>query len=177
MNRIPDAIYLGQPEDFVPSDADRILIGIGSVAGRKKMYKIAQNRHFSFVSYIHPSAWIASNARIGDGVIICPNCVVSAFAEIADNAAINVFCGVGHGARVGEHTVMGPYSVINGDTSLGEGCFLGSRATLFPKVSLGRGCIVDAHSVVKMSAGDFKIVSVRGQYLVLDNKLAARDMP
>jgi hypothetical protein len=175
MTRIPGANYLGQAQDFVPLAGDQALIASGGVSRRTKMYKLAKERAIPLGTYVHPSAWVAPNATIGQGVIVCPNCVVSAFAVISDNVAVNVFCGVGHGSKVGEHSVMGPYSVVNGDTTLGEGCFLGSRATLFPKVVLGKGCMVDAHTAVKASAGDFKIISVKGQYLVLDNRLVARD--
>jgi len=175
MNRLPNTNYLGKLQDFVPKEGDQALIAIGSAAGRKKMFKIAQAKKISMTTYVHPSAWVAPNATIGQGVIICPNCVISACAEVEDNVAVNVFCGVGHGAKVGAHSVMGPYSVINGDTVLGEGCYLGTRATLFPQVVLGKGCTVDAHSAVKASAGDYKIISVKGQYLVLDNRLASRN--
>ena len=176
MTRIPNANYLGCEQEFVPLEDDRALISIGSASGRKRVYKTIQNRQLQLGTYIHPSAWVAPSAKLGRGVIVSPNCVVSAFAEISDNVAVNVFCGVGHGAKVGAHSVMGPYSVINGDAALGEGCFLGSRATLFPSVVLGRDCMVDAHTAVKASAGDYKIISVKGQYLVLDNRLAARDL-
>lgn len=175
MVRVPTANYLGRVQEFVPTEGDQALIAIGSVAGRKKVFRITLERKIPLTTYIHPSAWVAPNAKLGQGVIVCPNCVVSACAEVSDNVAINVFCGVGHGAKVGIHTVMGPYSVINGDTTLGEGCLLGSRATLFPRVALGKGCMVDAHTAVKASAGDYKIISVKGQYLVLDNRMAERD--
>jgi acyl-[acyl carrier protein]--UDP-N-acetylglucosamine O-acyltransferase len=176
MRRLPEANYIGQIRDYVPLKGDQALIAVGSTAGRKKMFKIALAQKISMGTYIHPSAWVAPNATIGQGVIVCPNCVISACAEVEDNVAVNVFCGVGHGAKVGAHSVMGPYSVINGDTTLGEGCYLGSRATLFPKVVLGKGCMVDAHTAVKASAGDYKIISVKGQYLVLDNRLTARNL-
>ena len=51
---------------------------------------------------------------------------------------------------------------------------MGTRATLFPKVVLGANCVVDAHSPVKQSAPDRKLISMRGQYLVLDNRLAPK---
>lgn len=176
VTRIPKADYLGQVQEFVPIEGDRALIASGNVARRRRIYKLVQERQISLGTYIHSSAWVAPNATIGKGVIVCPNCVVSAFAEVSDNVAVNVFCGVGHGAKIGRHSVIGPYSVINGDTELGEGCYLGSRATLFPGVVLGKGCTVDSHTAVKASAGDFKIISVKGQYLVLDNKLAVRSL-
>ena len=175
MTRNPDATYLGRVAEYDAADGDQALIAIGSVVGRRKVFKIAQERNIPLGRYIHPSAWVAPNASLGKGVILCPNSMVSACASVADNVAINVYAGVGHGATVGAHSVMGPYSVINGDTSLGEGCYLGSRATLFPKVSLGKGCTVDAHSAVKASTGDFKIISVKGQYLELANRLAERN--
>ncbi len=176
LTRMPELSYLGRVQEFVPSEGDQALIAIGSVGNRKKMYKIAQERHIPMATYIHSSAWVAPSASIGKGCIVSPNCVVSAYAEVSDNVAINVFCGVGHGAKVGAHSVMGPCSVINGDTILGEGCYLGSRATLFPSVVLGKGCVVDTHTAVKASAGDFKIITVRGKYLVLDNRLAERSL-
>lgn len=176
MIRRPELSYLGRAQEFIPTEGDQALIAIGSVANRKKMYRLALERHIPMTTYIHPSAWVAPSATIGQGCIVSPNCVVSAYAEVSENVAINVFCGVGHGAKVGAHSVMGPCSVINGDTILGEGCYLGSRATLFPAVVLGKGCVVDTHTAAKASAGDFKIISVKGQYLVLDNRLAARGL-
>lgn len=37
---------------------------------------------------------------------------------------------------------------------------------------MGDSCFVDTHAYVKAAVGDRKIVSVRGNYLVLDNRLA-----
>lgn len=166
--------YLGDLQEYAPSAGDYVLIAIGHVENRKKVYQIVKDRCIPMTRYIHPSAWIASNATIGEGCIITPNCIVSAYAEVLDNVVMNVFSGAGHGAKVGAHCVMGPYSVLNGNTVLGEGCYLGTRATLFPSVVLGKGCIIDAHTAVKDSAGDYKIITDRGQYRVLENRLAEK---
>jgi hypothetical protein len=176
LRRIPQAEYLGPLSEYQALEGDLGLIALGSAGNRKRIAALAKARGLALGRYIHSTAWVAPNATLGNGVVICANVVVSAFAQIADNVAINVFGGVGHGAFVGEHSVLGPYSVINGDCSLGEGCLLGSRATLFPRVQLGRGCTVDAHTAVRMSAGDFKILSTKRQDLVLDNRLAVRDL-
>lgn len=175
LRRIPEAAYLGRLENFTPESDDEGLIAFGSPGNRRRIASVATARDLRLGRYVHPTAWVAPNARLGNGVILCPHVIVSAFAEIGDNVAINVHGGVGHGANVGEHTVMGPYSVINGDCALGEGCLLGSRATLFPKVQLGRGCSVDAHTTVRRSAGDFKILASKRQDQVVDDRIAARN--
>jgi UDP-3-O-[3-hydroxymyristoyl] glucosamine N-acyltransferase len=176
MRRVPNARYLGRLADFKASENDRGLIVVGSIGHRKRIAATARSVGLTLGRYVHPTAWVAPNAVLGEGAVVCPHVVISAFANVADNVAINVFGGVGHGASVGEHSVLGPYSVINGDCALGEGCMLGSRATLFPGVKLGRGCTVDAHTAVRMSAGDFKILSTKRQDIVVDNRLAARDL-
>jgi carbonic anhydrase/acetyltransferase-like protein (isoleucine patch superfamily) len=175
LHRIPDASYLGPLDAYTPEGDDEGLIAIGSPSNRRRIASIAIARGLRLGKYVHSTAWVAPNARLGNGVILCPYVIVSAFAEIGNNVAVNVHGGVGHGANVGEHTVMGPYSVINGDCALGEGCLLGSRATLFPKVRLGRGCSVDAHTTVRRSAGDFKILSTKRQDQIVDDRIAARN--
>jgi UDP-3-O-[3-hydroxymyristoyl] glucosamine N-acyltransferase len=122
-------------------------------------------------TYVHRSAWVAGSSNLGEGVVVCPNSLVNAGARVGDNVAINVFCSVGHGAQIGAHSVLSPYCSLSGDSVLGEGGFMGTRATLFPKTVLGSDCIVDAHSAVRQSEPDNKMISVRGQYLVLDNRL------
>lgn len=176
LRRMTRVRYLGPPQEYVPERGDAALIAIGNPVHRKRLAAVAQSRGVELGRYIHPTAWVAPNARLGSGVILCPQVVVSAFARVGDNVAVNVFGGVGHGATVGEHSVMGPYSVINGDCVLGEGCLLGTRATLFPKVQLGRGCSVDTHTAVRRSAGDFKILSVKRQDQVVDDRIVAREL-
>ncbi|MEI7717894.1 MAG: hypothetical protein WCI78_17710, partial [Mycobacterium sp.] len=173
---VPGLRYLGAPGEFVAEPGDEALIAIGNPVHRKRLSALIRAREIPLGRYIHPTAWVAANARLGAGVILCPNVVVSAFATIGDNVAVNVFGGVGHGATVGAHTVMGPYSVINGDCVLGEGCLLGTRVTLFPKVHLGRGCSVDTHTAVRRSASDFTIISVKRQDQEAHDRITAREL-
>ena len=153
---------------------DAVIIAIGSVAARRKVADLLRARGARLLTFIHSTALIADTATIGEGAIICPHTIVNAGAHVGENVAVNVFCSVGHGARIGAHSVLSPYCSLSGDSELGESGFMGTRATLFPKVVLGADCVVDAHSAVKQSAPDRKIIATRGQYLVLDNRIAPR---
>lgn len=174
LRKIPQALYFGSIQDYQPRLGDAVTIAIGSASARRKIAELLRGRGAHWLTYIHPTAWVADTATIGEGSIICPNSIVNAGAHIEENVAVNVFCSVGHGARIGAHSVLSPYCSLSGDSALGEGGFMGTRATLFPKVVLGSNCVVDAHTPVKQSTPDRKIISSRGQYLVLDNRTAPK---
>lgn len=167
----PDVEYLGNLATYKPADDQAIIIAIGRTTTRAKIYATLDSLGVNLFNYVHSTAIIAPDAIIEEGCIICPNTVVNAGARVGKNTAINVFCSIGHGASIGKHSVLSPYCSMSGDSALDEICFMGTRATLFPGVRMGKGCIVDAHTAVKQTVGDGKIVSMRGNYLVLDNRL------
>lgn len=168
--KLPQLAHRGTLQSYQPAPGEAVVIAVGQPEGRQKMARILHGRGARLLTYVHPSAWVAPSASVGEGAVICPNSIVNAGAAVEGNAVINVFCSIGHGARVGAHSVLSPYCSLSGDAALGECGFMGTRATLLPKTSLGRHCIVDAHTAVKQSTPDNKIVSARGRYLVLDRR-------
>jgi sugar O-acyltransferase (sialic acid O-acetyltransferase NeuD family) len=162
--------YLGALSSFVPQGNEVLVIAIGKASIRRNIFDQIKRRGISLFTYVHSSAQVMHEVTVGEGAVVCPNTIINAGAKLGDNVAVNVFCSVGHGASIGSHAVLSPYCALSGDSKLGRCGFMGTRATLFPGVVMGDGCIVDAHSAVRQSVGDNKIVSVRGEYLVLDNR-------
>ena len=173
LHKIPQALYFGNIQDYHPRLGDAVTIAIGSPTARRTLADLLRTRGAQLLTYIHPSALVATTAHIGEGAIICPNSIVNASATIGDNVALNVFCSVGHGAKVGAHSVLSPYCSLNGDAVLGEGSFMGSGATIFPNIQVGDNCTIDAHTAVRHPAPDNQMIAVRGQYLVV----AQRPLP
>lgn len=97
---------------------------------------------------IHPTAYVASTATVGEGTIICPMAFVGPFASVGRNCAINVHAVVGHDVVLGDCAVMSPGSDVNGHGGVGEGGFLGAGAIVSPKASLGAFGKLSAGSVL-----------------------------
>ena len=167
----PELTYLGALTSFEPLGNEVLVIAIGKVSIRRKIFEEIKSRSLSLLTYVHSSAQVMSESLLGEGIIVCPNTIINVGAKLGDNVAVNVFSNIGHGASIGSHSVLSPYCAMSGDSKLGDCCFMGTRATLFPGVLMGDGCIVDAHSAVRQSVGDNKIVSIRGEYLILENRL------
>lgn len=120
---------------------------------------------------VHPWAIVAPDSELGLGCVVAPFAIVNAGAHLETGCVLNVFCSVGHDARVGAYTVLSPYAAINGWSQTGRACFLGTRATIYPRVRIGDRCEIDTHSYAKADVEDRMIVTVRGDYRVLKNRL------
>jgi UDP-3-O-[3-hydroxymyristoyl] glucosamine N-acyltransferase len=79
---------------------------------------------------IHPTAVIASSARLGPKVAVGPFAVIEEGVEIGEGCEISAFCFVGRGAR------------------LGGRCCLYPRVTIYPGAQLGDRVILHAGVVV-----------------------------
>ena len=166
-----NARFIGSIYDFFPKDYQAVIVAIGSPQGRQKVLSKLLEKGCEIPAFIAPSAIVSSAAIIERGVIICPLSIVNRNTKLSYGALVNVHCSIGHGSSVGKFSVLSPYAVLNGDSSIGDSCFLGTRSTIFPKVRLGNKCVVDSHSYVKASVGDGKIITNRGNYIVLNNRL------
>lgn len=137
-----DAAFMGGP----------VIIAVGDPAGRSALAAKVHSSGGRLVTLVHPTAYVASSARLGEGSLLCPFTMVGVRAEIGTNVAMNVFASVGHEASVGDHTVLSPYSAMLGRTRIGSDCYVGTHGTVAPGVSIGRKSKVSVGSVVMRDA-------------------------
>lgn len=150
------------------------VVAAGRPAYREDSCEQVQAAGRELFTLVHPSAIVAPDAELGPGCIVAPFAIVNAGAQLETGSVLNVFCSVGHGARIGAYTVLSPYAAINGWGQTGRACFLGTRATIYPRVRVGDRCEIDTHSYAKADVEDRMIVTVRGEYRVLKNRLEKR---
>ena len=80
---------------------------------------------------VHPTAVVASDARVGNGVSIGAFAVVSAGADIGDRVVLHSHVVIGPGARIGDD------SVLHARVSVRERSVIGSRVVLQDGVVIG----------------------------------------
>lgn len=163
--------FLGRLDDVPDPAGCRFVAASGTPRFRKETIEIIRARGWALHSVVHPTAIIARDAYVGEGTVIAPYAIVNARARVGVGCALNVFCSVGHDASVGDYSVLSPYTALNGWSAIGELCFLGTRATVFPRVRVGARSMVDTHSFVRADTDERMIVSNRGEYRVLKNRL------
>lgn len=104
-----------------------------------------------WATYVHWTAVVSKQAKIGRGSIICPQTVVTSDAQIGQFVTLNLHCTVSHDCEVGDFSTFSPYASIMGHCKVGKDAFFGAGALCVPQVTLPDGTKVSAGAVVRKS--------------------------
>lgn len=128
-----------------------LINGLGSTPGslaRQRLFERWSAAGFRFASVQHPSAVVATEARLLEGCQLMAGAVVQTGAVIGPNTVINTRASVDHDSQLGAHVFVGPGAVLCGDVRLADRVFIGAGAVLLPGVKVGEAAIVGAGAVV-----------------------------
>ena len=134
-------------------DSKAVVICIGDSFVRHRIYQELVVRGVKFGRVVHPSAYVAATARLGDGCIVCPFVFVGPYATVENNVALNVGAIVGHDVIINDSAVLSPGSCMNGHSKCGTAAFLGAGGTLLPEAVLGDFSKLSAGSVLNKTVG------------------------
>lgn len=129
----------------------RCVNGIGSVRvprHRCEVFLRLLGKGYSFVSVIHPSAVIASDAVIGEGAQIMAGVVIQPGCVIGRNTIINTRASVDHDCVIGDHAHIAPGVTLSGEVRIGEGAHIGTAATVIQGVQIGSNSLIGAGALV-----------------------------
>ncbi len=135
-------------------DKKQVIICIGDASVRYKILTELRNQEVKLGTFVHPSAYVAPTAKIGDGTIVCPFAFIGPFASVGSNCAINIGAVVGHDSVLGDSSVLSPGANVNGHAEVGKASFIGAGAIVSPKARLGAFGKLSAGSVLNLCVGD-----------------------
>ncbi len=128
-----------------------VVNGIGFVGGanrRELAYQQLRASQIEISTVRHPSAVVASNARLEPGAQVMAIASLGPYATIEANALLNTGAIAEHHTTIGAHAHVGPGAVLCGRVTIGAGAFVGAGATIVPGVSVGERAVVGAGSTV-----------------------------
>lgn len=143
-----DVPVLGDTHGYAPQPGDRFVIAVGLPALRTALAERLAARGARFLTVVHPLAFVAASARLGQGCILAPFATVGAHTVVGDHSVLTFYASVGHDARVGRSCALSPHSVTNGGSVLGDEVFLGAHAVVNPLQRVGDRAKVAAGAVV-----------------------------
>lgn len=120
----------------------------GSSARRKNVYDRFIHEGYSFVTVIHPSAIVAPEVQIEDGVQIMAGAVLQSGTSVGSNTIVNTGAIIDHDCVVGAHAHIAPGAVLSGGVRVDSGTHVGAGACVIQGVSIGADSVVGAGAVV-----------------------------
>jgi UDP-3-O-[3-hydroxymyristoyl] glucosamine N-acyltransferase len=122
-----------QLQEGCPADRPRVVVDDPHLALTRVLAELAPEELPR--PGIHPTAEVAQDAVIAEGV------------------HVGAFAAVGSGARLGSGCIIGSHSVVGAGCTLGEGTRLHPQVTLYPGVEIGARC--EVHAGARLGADGF----------------------
>jgi sugar O-acyltransferase (sialic acid O-acetyltransferase NeuD family) len=140
-----EAVFLYLPEKV------RLVNGVGSTGStalRRAIYERFREKQYNFETVIHPSAIIAPEVHIEDGVQVMAGAVVQPGSRLGTNVIINTGARVDHDCWIDAHAHVAPGASLSGHVRIGSGAHIGAGATIIQGIKVGSAAIVGAGAVV-----------------------------
>ncbi len=128
--------------------ACRVVVAIGDAAARAEAVARVEAVGLRFDAVIHPTAFVAREASIGDGAMILPMAVVHTGAEIGRHAIVNTGAIVEHDCWIGEFAHVSPGACLGGGVRVERAAHVGIGACVLPSLRVGAGAMVAAGAAV-----------------------------
>jgi len=143
-----DITVLGAIEKLPEIKHDGIVIAIGNNNTRKELARQFASSGEYFIPVIHPSAVIAPDVLLGNGIMICAGVVVNPGSVIGDHVILNTGSTIDHHNQINSYVHIAPGVHTGGEVVVEEGAFVGIGASVIPRVSIGAWSVIGAGAVV-----------------------------
>lgn len=146
-----EAIFRYKPSEILLVNA------IGSTCSltlRSNVFESFKSCGYYFAPVIHPSAIIAADVVMDEGVQIMAGAIIQPGCRIGDNSIVNTRASVDHDCYIGDHVHVAPGVTLSGGTTIGDNCHVGTGAVIIQGISVGKCCLVAAGAVVVNDIGD-----------------------
>ena len=152
--------------DGVDPAATGLMNGIGQLAEaslRERIFVQLRAKHFQFPVLVHPRAWVAPGALLGEGVQVMAGAIIQPDCRIGANTLINTCASIDHDGEIGAHVHVAPGATLCGGVRVHDRAFIGSGATVIQGISIGERAIIGAGAVVVRDvAADARFVGAKG---------------
>ncbi|MBF0405890.1 MAG: NeuD/PglB/VioB family sugar acetyltransferase [Candidatus Riflebacteria bacterium] len=166
---LPDNVFEGIPvignDDTIlsiPRDQVKLVNGLGStgILGRRKsLYEKFKTFGYEFFSVIHPSAVIAANSVLMEGVQIMAGTVIQPGSKIGCNTIINTRASVDHDCKIGNHVHVSPGVTLSGGVEIDDCTHIGTGANVIQYLKIGRNSLIGAGALVIRNVLDQQMVT------------------
>ena len=123
-------------------------VAVGDNDLRRRLSKEVLGLGMQLFTAVSASAYVASDVKLGCGVIVMPGAVIRTSSVIGDGVIINSGAIIDHDGSIGAWSHVGPGASLAGNVRLGEGAFLGAGCSVIPDVKVGNWTVVGAGAVV-----------------------------
>ncbi len=133
-------------------------ISVGSVGFtelRQKLYQIVKNLNYNIPNIIDPTATIANNVVLSEGIFIGKKAIVNTGGKIGVCAIVNTGAIVEHDCEIGDFAHISPGTILCGQVGVDKNTHVGAGTVVRQGIKIGKNTLIGAGSVVVKDIPDY----------------------
>lgn len=135
-----------------------VAIGGSNSLARQEMSQALKAAGLKPYTAIHPTAFVAKNALIGEAAQILAQSSICARVLLGDNCIVNTAASIDHECVIGNNVHIGPGARLAGSVLVSDNVFIGANATILPRIEVGKNVIIGAGAVVTQNVKENSVV-------------------
>jgi sugar O-acyltransferase (sialic acid O-acetyltransferase NeuD family) len=145
--------HLGDDEDVLQYNPQSVELvnGLGVLPGKTVRWKLDNDfsvEGYSFMTVVHPSAVVALDVKLSEGVQVMAGSVIQPGVEIGRATIINTKVSIDHDCDIGEYCHIAPGVTMSGDVTVGKNVHIGTGSSVTQGITISDHAIVGAGSLV-----------------------------
>lgn len=134
---------------------------IVAVGNSKDRFDIVQKlpKETKFFSFIHPTALILGDVKIGEGSFIGAYSILTTNIKIGKHAILNRGNQIGHDCEIGDYFSAMPGAIISGNVKIYDCVYMGTNSSIKEKLT------IHSLSTIGMNAAVIKDIKDTGTYV------------
>jgi len=159
---------LGNDDTLLSFSPSEVVLanGIGSLPSQMSRWHLAsqmREKGFQFIRVMHPSAIIATDVVLAEGVQVMAGSIIQPGSSIGRDSIINTRVSIDHDCSIGGNCHLAPGVILSGCVNIGKGAHLGTGSTVIQNISIGKNSIVASGSTVYKNLENDKILIQKKQ--------------
>jgi sugar O-acyltransferase (sialic acid O-acetyltransferase NeuD family) len=136
-------------ERYPPADVSLfVAVGYRSMGARETVYRAIRQSGYQLANLLHPAAWIARDATLGDNLIVMPGAVIEPGVTLGANNVIWSNATLCHDSHIGDHNFIAANATLGGNVTIGARNFIGFSAVVMQGRRIGDDTLIGAQTLV-----------------------------
>lgn len=135
--------------------------GMGSVQStikRQEIFDTFKEKGYFFFNVIHPSAILAADVTLGEGVQVMAGAVLQTGVKVGSNSIVNTRASLDHDCILEDHVHIAPGVTLSGNVHIGQNSHIGTGAVIIQNIRIGSNSLIAAGAVVVENVLDGAVI-------------------
>jgi UDP-perosamine 4-acetyltransferase len=130
------------------------IVAVGDNYIREAHYYALSNMGYELVNAVHPTALIAPDVTLGQGVVVAEGCILATGVSVGNNVLVGSGSVLSVRVEVGENVNIGPRVCLGGACTVKRNSHIGIGVSVASYLTIGKNAIVPVGAAILENVAD-----------------------